>query len=507
MTSPTARSLIAYLGGLTLAGGDHDGEAFDVLPWERRFIRGTFSVDGPAAMSVARGNGKSALVAGLAAAVVDPAGPLHGTRHEVVCVASSFDQAHGTIFEDVLSFLRQRYDLTHRATWRVQDSANRATVEHRPSGARVRCIGSDPTKAHGLRPYMALLDEPSQWDPAKQERMLNAIRTGLGKVPGSRMIALGTLPPRSGHWFARMIAGGAAYAQCHAARPADPPFTLRTIRRANPSVDHLPSLLAKIREEGAEARQDESLLAAYKALRLNMGTSDSVDATLLEAETWARIEGDAPPEGRPIYGIDLGTTAAMSAVAAFWPETGRLDVLSAFPAEGGLAERGLRDGVGRMYLEGQRRGELILAGGAAVSVHELLAAALARFGRPSAVASDRWREGELRDCLKAAGVPVARLELRGMGYRDGGEDVRSFRRWCLEGKVTPVRSLILANAVAEARVVTDDAGNQKLSKNAGGGRRLRARDDACAAAILAVGCAARRPSRARGRYLGKATAS
>ena len=505
MPRPIARKLIAYLESLTLAGGDHDGEAFTVLPWERRFIRGAFAVTGPAAISLGRGNGKTALVAGLAAAVADPDGPMHGRRREVVCIASSFDQCR-TVFEDVLAFLRQRHDLTARALWRVQDSANRATVEHRPSGARVRCIGSDPAKAHGMRPFLALLDEPAQWDAAKQERMLAAIRTGLGKVPGSRMIALGTLPATSGHWFAKMIAGGAAYSQCHAARPGDPPFALRTIRRANPSVDHLPSLLEKIREEAADARQDESLLAAFRALRLNQGVSDTADATLLEAGTWEKIEGDAPAAGRPIYGIDLGTTAAMSSVAAFFPATSRLEVLSAFPAEPGLAERGLRDGVGRMYLDGQRRGELILAGGAAVSVPELLSAALARFGRPAAVVADRWREGELRDALKAAGVPLARLELRGMGYRDGASDVRSFRRWVLEGKVTPVRSLILANAVGEARVVTDDAGNQKLSKGTQGGRRLRARDDAAAAAILAVASAARRPARPRGRYLGKATA-
>ena len=142
--------LIAYLGGLVLAGGDHDGEPFKVLPWESRFVRGAFGQSGHAALSIARGNGKSCLVGGLAAAVVDPAGPLHGNRRECVAVASSFDQSR-VIFEDVLAFLRARYALADRKLWRVQDSANRATVEYRPTGARVRTIGSDPAKAHGLR--------------------------------------------------------------------------------------------------------------------------------------------------------------------------------------------------------------------------------------------------------------------------------------------------------------------------------------------------------------------
>ena len=38
-----SEQIIGYLGGLTLAGGDHDGETFKVLPWDRRFIRGAFA--------------------------------------------------------------------------------------------------------------------------------------------------------------------------------------------------------------------------------------------------------------------------------------------------------------------------------------------------------------------------------------------------------------------------------------------------------------------------------
>ena len=321
MAQTIARRLIVYLGTLTLAGGDHDGQAFTVLPWERRFVRGAFGVKGPAAISVGRGNGKSALVAGIATAVADPDGPLHGNRREAVCVASSFDQSR-VIFEDVLAFLRTHHDLGNRRLWRVQDSANRATVEHRQSGARVRCIGSDPAKAHGLRPALALLDEPAQHDAAKTDRMLAAIKTGMGKVPDSKLIALGTQPADEAHWFHKMLHGGAAYAQLHAARPGDPPFQVRTWRRANPSLDHLLSLLAELRDEAAAARADPSMLAAWRALRLNLGTSDTMQATLLDAGTWDRIEGEAVPAGRCVWGLDLGTSAAMSANYLLRPRVG-----------------------------------------------------------------------------------------------------------------------------------------------------------------------------------------
>ena len=47
--------LVAYVGGLTLAGGDHDGAPFVVLPWEKRFVFGVWRNPGDAALSVARG--------------------------------------------------------------------------------------------------------------------------------------------------------------------------------------------------------------------------------------------------------------------------------------------------------------------------------------------------------------------------------------------------------------------------------------------------------------------
>ena len=127
----------------------------------------------------------------------------------------------------------------------------------------------------------------------------------------------------------------------------------------------------------------------------------------------------------------------------------------------------------------------------------LLGESWVRFGSPSRVVADRWREAELRDALEASGIPACGLEVRGMGFKDGAEDLRAFRRACETRKVTPVRSLLLRSALAEARAVSDPAGNSKLAKNAEGGRRLRAKDDALAAAILGVAAGTRNGGRSR----------
>ena len=329
---------------------------------------------------------------------------------------------------------------------------NRSWLEYRPTGARVRCLGSDPKKAHGLRSWLALLDEPAQWDTAKRDAMLAAIRTGLGKSPGSRLVALGTRPADDSHWFARMLKS-AAYSQVHAAGPDDPPFQVRTIRRANPSWDHLPSLRDRIQREIADAKKDPDMLASFKSLRLNLGTSDTVEAVLIDPESWTRIETNSPIErsGGYALGIDAGTTAAMSAASAFWPSSGAADAFAVLPAEPSLATKGLSDGVGRLYLECQRRNELLVAGQYISDLAELLREAMRRWGPPGVIVCDRWREAELREKLQEVDFPMIPLVIRGQGFRDGGEDVRTFRKVAIDGLACTSAGVAAATACGRRR--------------------------------------------------------
>ena len=219
--------------------------------------------------------------------------------------------------------------------------------------------------------------------------MLAAIRTGLGKTAGSRIVALGTRAATDEHWFSKMLDGGARYIQEHRARPDDNPFRQSTWKRANPSLEYFPALKARIAEEAKDAKANPSLLASFEALRLNKGTSDVLQSTLLDSGLWRSIEGDAAKEGPCFWGVDLGGSAASSAVVGFWPETGRLQAVSAFPAEPSFDARGALDGVSNLYSESQRRGELFALGGRSVDYSALAKVALERLGQPAAVASDR----------------------------------------------------------------------------------------------------------------------
>ena len=496
----TPAALIRYLEGLTVTQGRRAGEPFRVLPWQARLIRRTFrpGVES-AAVTLGRGSGKTALLAGIACAHLD--GPMAVARGEVCIVASSFDQGR-IAFEHCLAYMGVKLDDKRR--FRVWDTAQQARIEDRTTGARIRCLGSDPRRAHGLAPVLILADEGAQWPENTGERMVAALRTAAGKQPFCRFVAIGTRPVGTEHWFARALAGGADVALSYAARKNDPPFRRRTWLKANPSLPYMPDLERAIRKEAQEARSDPAVLASFRALRLNLGTADTEQAYLLDASTWERIEGDAAATGRPVWGCDLSTSDAMSSISAYWPMTGRLECVAAFPSEPSLAERGLADGVGNLYVKMAQRGELITAGGAAVDLATLFGEALDRFGAPAAIALDRWREAEARDALKLAGVPVCALEARGMGFRDGSADTELFRRAVANGRVTPLPSLLLTSAMSECRTVMDPAGNVKISKGTEGGRRRRAKDDAAVAAVLGVALGNRRKPRARGAYHGAA---
>ena len=468
-----SRQVGRYIEGLEVGQGRHAGERFKLLGWQRRFLAGAFGQPGDAALSMGRGNGKTTFAAAICCAAVDDSGPLVEPMAETLLVASSFDQ--GLIaFRHMLHFLAPTLE-RHGRRFRIQDSANRATITDRQGGAMVRVLGSDPRRLHGAAPKLLLLDEVAQWPTERVGPMLAALRTSRGKIPGSRALWLGTRPAAEEHPFQRALDGhGVGFRLCYAAPKDAALFQRRTWKRANPGLDHLPDLEAVIRDEAADARRDPEALQSFRALRLNQGVSDVSVRVLLDADTWKRSTaleaGDRA--GGYVLGIDLGQNSAMSASAAYF-RTGRLEAVAVFPELPGLGERGLADGVGRLYIEMAARGELMQAGRRVSDVGALLREALERWGRPVAIVCDRWRVAELRQALEAVRFPLADLVERGQGFKDGGQDVRDFRAAALAGEVRPESNLLLTAAMGEARALGDPAGNWKLAKRGQGGRRAQ----------------------------------
>ena len=178
----------------------------------------------------------------------------------------------------------------------------------------------------------------------------------------------------------------------------------------------------------------------------------------------------------------------MTCASAWFPATGRLETFGVFPERPSLMERGVKDGVGSLYVEMAQRGELLQAGEYAPDLDAMFAEVLRRWGTPRTVVADRWKEAELRNALSRVNFPMARLVLRGMGFLDGSSDVRAFRKMCLTDRVFPEKSLLLRSAMSECRVVGDLAAKSENCKRLlkGGQEGSEASDDAAVSAVLAV---------------------
>ena len=203
---PWIKALTEYIESLSVTQGEGAGERIRLFPWQKRFLAGCFGQDGDAALSIARGGGKTTFMAAIACAFID--GPLRKRRAEVVAIASSFAQGK-LLFDHCRAFLGEK--LGDKKTWRVSDSDQTAILQHRESGAKLRTLGCDPRRAHGLAPNLILADEPNMWESTKSERMVSALRTSMGKIPGSRFIAIGTRPEAQTHWFQIALNGGFGY--------------------------------------------------------------------------------------------------------------------------------------------------------------------------------------------------------------------------------------------------------------------------------------------------------
>lgn len=148
---------------------------FELEPFQRRIAKAARGSERELLVLLARGNGKSRLVAALAVHHL-----LTTERAAVYVAAASRDQA-SVIYEYARDFAR------HPAL------AQRIVVRHlelrAPGGGFMRVLASDAPKLHGLTPSLVVLDELHAF---KDASVYEAMRTALVKRPGARMIVIST---------------------------------------------------------------------------------------------------------------------------------------------------------------------------------------------------------------------------------------------------------------------------------------------------------------------------
>jgi phage terminase large subunit-like protein len=487
-----AAAAIAFLERLRVPEGPLAGQKLRLAPFQREFVTGALADDvSVAALSIGRGNAKTALSAGVAlGALLGKLGDRQPKR-EIVIGARTRDQGRiGWNFCEGLS--RTLPTATRKAlTFR---RAPRLEIEFEGDGGGhvLRVIPADGKSALGGAPTLAILDERGHWERDKGDALEHALLSGLGKRAGKALI-ISTSAPDDSHPFSRWLDDETpgVYRQEHRPAPGLPADDLESILLANPgSVAGIGSSVEWLMAQARRAiARGGSTLTTFRLYNRNERVSGETRDVLLTVDEWLRCEAaDVPPrEGPVVVGIDLGGSASMSAAAFYWPATGRLEVFGTFPCKPSLLDRSQADGVGDRYVQMQQRGELSTLGDQVVPVAAWLVEVLRHIeGQDiAAICMDRYKQSELGEAIDKAGIR-APLVWRGQGFRDGGEDCERFRRACYDNRVRSKPSLLLRSAFADAVCLRDPANNLKLAK-----ARSNGRIDPAAASVLAVAEGAR----------------
>ncbi|WMS43441.1 terminase large subunit [Acuticoccus sp. MNP-M23] len=482
-----------FLTSLEIPEGPLAGRPLKLAPFQKSFLKGALA-DGVnvACLSVGRGNGKTALSAGLAL------GALLGVwdaqpRREILIGARTRDQGRiaWTYIEGLARSLPD--DIRARLQFRRSPILS-VTLDNEHE---IRVLPADGKSALGTSPTFVLMDERGHWALDRGDSLEHALLTGLGKR-GGRALIISTSASDDSHPFSRWLdeAQVGVFSQEHRPAPSLPADDRESLMLANPGAEAgIGASVEWLKAQGRRAiARGGSTLTSYRLFHRNERVSGEARDVLLTTDEWLNCEvSDLPArEGACVIGVDLGGSASMSAAAFFWPATGRLECLGTFPSKPSLLDRGQADGVSARYCEMQDRGELDVLGEQTVPVAPWLneVARHVQGYEVAAIVADRYKQAELGEAIDATGLRFP-IVWRGQGFRDGGEDCERFRRAAFDGQVKSKPSLLLRSAFADAVCLRDPANNLKLAK-----ARSNGRIDAAAATVIAVAQGARMVGRA-----------
>ena len=449
-------------------------------PFQRRFLKAALAPGIEiAAISLPRGNGKTTLLAHLAARALTPGDPLFVAGAQNILIAGSIKQSRP-------GFRLARASLGE-VGYKYEDSNQSVKVLHPESKSRLDIHAANAKTALGwLGARLILVDEGA----VVSGDLWDAIATTAGKGLTTIIVA-GTLAP-SGRddWWPKLVKRGSGPGVHVTALHGDPDTwdTWPTIRKCNPLAAVNPRLRRTLLRERDEARRDDRLRARFLSLRLNTPTRTD-GRELIPPDQWETVlDRPVPPrEGAAVLGLDLGAARSWSAAALWW-RNGRCEVYASIPGIPDLEVQERSLGFGRGVLSSLvDRGTVVIAEGKRVADIDVLLAALPSVDVQGVVA-DRFLSGAMGDALAARSYPPC--EWRMSQWSTATEDLASFRRYVLDGPMSVARECrpLATIGMADAEVERDTSGNARLHK-----RDWRRRDDVAAALLLAGGAVRRWP--------------
>lgn len=488
---------------LVLNGGDFEGVAYELLPWQKFIVGSLFgwvNEEGlrrfrVAFVETAKGSGKSPLAAGIGmfGLIAD-----NEPRAEIYAAATKKDQAM-ILFRDAVAMVDLSPELSSEIekSGRGQKTWNLAYLK---TGSFFRPISADDGQS-GPRPHISLIDEIHEHKNGNVVKMMRAGTKG-------RKQALMFMITNSGfnknticgeyHEYGIKVASGqvkddALFSYICALDDEDDPLNDETCwPKANPSLG-VTIKDTYLRELVQQAKGMPS--AESEVLRLNFCRWVGAESPWISSDIWFGAEEKIDIEllkGRDCYGgLDLSSTTDLTSLVLIFEPT-ELDPVTRIipyfwiPSED-LKKKSDLDGVD--YILWKKQGWLKTTPGKAISklfVAQDIIKLKDQFNIIN-IGYDRWRIEDFKQLLSDEGVELP-LEGFGQGYKDMAPAVDEFEKQLLNNECRHNANPVLTWCAANAVVEKDPAGNRKVSKNKATGRV-----DGIVAAIIAFGTRLKKP--------------
>lgn len=483
---PAEEKVLAFLRTLPIVSGLKAGEKLELLDFQEQFVRGVYgNVDDLgrrrvrlAALSVARGNGKSAVLAGLSLAHL--LGPMMEPYGECYAAALDREQA-GVLYRMTRAYI----EATPWMAAAVNIKDWHKEIVHEDSQSIWRALTSDARKAHGLAPSFWVADEVAQW---RSRELWDNLATGMGKRAQALGVTISTQAADDLHFFSELLDAEpdpTVYVQLHAADKGCALDDREAWRKANPALGVFLNE-DQFADAAARAVRSPSFEPSFRLLNLNQRVA--AEGRFIEQADWDANGEPFDPielEGMACYGgLDLSSTRDLTAFSLWFPEVGKLLTWHWVPSDT-IEERAERDRV--PYPQWADAGWIERTPGRAtdrVSIARRLADVRQSYD-VRGIAFDRWRFEDLGKLLSDEGIELPLVEFV-PGFKTYAAACDAFERAVLERRMQHNGNPLLRWQAGNVIVETDAAGNRKPTKS-----KSLDRIDGIVTAIMASGLAAR----------------
>lgn len=450
--------------------GAHVGKPIKLAAFQKKFIRDIYdnkSGTRRAYLSIARKNGKTALIAGMMLAHL--VGPEAKLNSQIVSGARSREQA-----SQVFNYAAKMVMLSETLSGLVRIVPSGKRLIGLPMNVEYRALSAEGKTAHGLSPILAILDEAGQVK-GPQDDFFDAITTAQGAHESPLLVVISTQSATDADLFSLWLDDAEKSKDprivSHVYTSPDDCELLdkKAWKAANPALGLFRSL-DDLAEQAKQASRMPSAENMFRNLCLNQRVSTV--SPFISRAVWESCGGAVLDfGGAPVWcGLDLSARADLTALVMICKIAGVWHVRPHFwTPEDGIYDRAKRDRA--PYDVWARQGYLHTTPGATVD-YEFVAAdigAILSGLNVQSVAYDRWRIDLLKKELDTLGIELPLVPF-GQGFKDMSPAMDFLESELLNSRIAHGMQPVLSMCAGNAVVMKDQAGNRKLDKHKATGR-------------------------------------